>query len=232
MGERRWIVLLATVLSAGWCDAVRADELDVSLGVASSTVLRGIALGDLTARSAVSYSTASGLLAGLGVAALQSRTRHDQWDVQLSPRLGYTRVLDADWAWQSTYAHHAYPGSERLKRYAHHELATTLAYRDLVYLSLAGLRDAHATLGERRTSVAYELVVSHPFASGLTPTAGIGYRDTLHASADHAYGHGGVGYRWGSAQADLLYIWTHDAAKRRFGSAAANRWVGNLSWRF
>ena len=223
---------LAVAVSAASCGAVHADEFDLSLGAASSTVLRGIALGDLTARSTASYSHAAGWLAGLSVAALQSRLRHDKWDAQLSPRLGYTRVLDADWAWQSSYAHHGYPGSERLKRYAHHELATTLAYRDLLYLSLTGLRNVRDAFGEPRTSVAYEIVASHPVGAGLVATAGIGYRNTLGASYDHAHGHGGLNVRWASAQADLLYVWTDDAAKRRFGAAAANRWVGSLTWRF
>jgi hypothetical protein len=226
------MLLLAAAWSAGWCGAVRADEVDLSLGLASSTVLRGVTLGDLTARSMVSYSSASGWLTSLGVAALQSRAQHDKWDAQLSPRFGYARVLGADWAWQSAYTHYAYPGSERLKRYAHHELAATLAYRDLLYLSIAGLRNAHVNSGEGRTSVAYEIVASHPLPYGLSATAGIGYRDALHASSEYAYGHGGISVRWGSAQADLLYIVTDTAVKRYVGSAAANRWVGNLTWRF
>jgi hypothetical protein len=226
------MVLFAVAASAGGCGTVRADEVDLSLGLASSTVLRGVALGDLTARSTASYSHASGWLVSLGVAALQSRTRHDQWNAQVSPRFGYTRVLDGDWTWQSAYAYHAYPGSALLKRYEHHELGATLAYRDLLVLSLAGLRSARPTSGEGRTSMAYEIVASHPLPAGFSATAGIGYRDALHASADHAYGHGGLSFRWRRAQADLLYIFTDEAAKRRLGSAADNRWVGSLSWRF
>jgi hypothetical protein len=228
----RWIVLLAALVPAGWGGAARADELDLSLGLSSSSVLRGVLLGDLTARSMASYNSAAGWLTGLGVAALQSPARHDKWDAQLSLKFGYARVLDADWAWQSAYTHHAYPGSERLKRYAHHELAATLAYRELLVLSVAGLRNARATSGESRSSVAYEIVASHPFPSGLSATAGVGYREALHAGTDHAYGHAGISVRWGSAQADLLYIGTDAAAKRRLGPAAADRWVGNLTWRF
>ena len=71
-----------------------------------------------------------------------------------------------------------------------------------------------------------------PRAPGLSATAGIGYRDALHASSEYAYGHGGISVRWAGAQADLLYIVTDTAVKRYVGSAAANRWVGNLTWRF
>jgi hypothetical protein len=224
-------MVCAAAASLGWCGAVCADETDVSLGLASSTVLRGVVLGDVTARSTVSHRTATGWLGSLGLAALQSPTRHETWDAQLSLKFGYARVLGADWAWQAAYTHHAYPGSERLRSYAHHELATTLAFRDSLYLSVAGLRNVH-TFGQSRTSLAYEIVASHPLHSGLSATAGIGYRDSLHASSDHAYGHAGVSVRWGSAQADLLYIVADDAARRRLGAAAARRWVGNLTWHF
>lgn len=227
----RWMVLFAAAASVVWCGAVRADEVDLSLGLASSTVLRGVVLGELTARSMASYSTAAGWLTSLGVAALQSPARHEKWDAQLSLKFGHARVLGADWAWQSAYTYHAYPGSERLRPYAHHELATTLAYRDLLYLSLAGLRNVH-TYGERRTSVAYEIVANHPLQSGLSATAGIGYRAALHANYDYAYGHAGIGARWRGAQADLLYIATDSAAKRRLGSVAANQWTGSLAWQF
>jgi hypothetical protein len=88
------------------------------------------------------------------------------------------------------------------------------------------------TYGERRTSVAYEIVANHPLQSGLSATAGIGYRAALHANYDYAYGHAGIGARWRGAQADLLYIATDSAAKRRLGSVAANQWTGSLAWQF
>jgi hypothetical protein len=207
-----------------------ADELDLTLGLASNSVLRGVVLGDLTVRSTASYSSTVGWLASLGLAALQSPARHERWDAQVSLKLGYARVLDADWAWQTTYTHHAYPDSDRLRLYASHELAATLAYRDLLYVSLTGLRNPHAP--ESRTDVAYEVVASLPLSSQWSATAGIGYRDALHASSDHVYGHGGIQRRWGSAQADLLYVATDAAARRRLGSAAANQWVASLAWRF
>jgi hypothetical protein len=231
LGDCRWIVWFAAAASVGWCSAVRADEAELSLGLASSTVLRGVVLGDLTARSMASYSTAAGWLTSLGVAALQSPARHEKWEAQVSLKFGYSRVLDADWAWQSAYTHYAYPGSERLKLYAHHEVAATVAYRDLLYLSLAGLRNVH-DFGESRTSVAYEIVANHPLQSGLSATAGIGYRAALHADYDYAYGNAGIAARWRGAQADLVYIATDSGAKRRLGSAAANRWTGSLTWRF
>jgi hypothetical protein len=106
-----------------------------------------------------------------------------------------------------------------------------VAYRDLLYLSLAGLRNVH-DFGESRTSVAYEIVANHPLQSGLSATAGIGYRAALHADYDYAYGNAGIAARWRGAQADLVYIATDSGAKRRLGSAAANRWTGSLTWRF
>jgi hypothetical protein len=231
LGDCRRMMWFAAAASVGWCSAVRADEVDLSLGLASATVLRGVLLGNLTARSSASYSSAAGWLTSLGVAAMQSPARHEKRETQISLKFGYSRVIDADWAWQSAYLHYAYPGSQRLKLYAHHELAATLAYRDLLYLSLAGLRNVH-DFGESRTSVAYEVVASYPLPSGLSATAGIGYRAALHADYDYAYGHAGIAARWRGAEADLLYIATDAAAKRRLGSVAANRWTGSLTWHF
>ena len=143
LGDCRWMVWFAAAASVGWCGAVRADEVDLSLGLASSTVLRGVVLGDLTARSMASYSTGAGWLTSLGVAALQSPARHEKWDAQVSLKVRPHPCPRRRLGWQSAYTHYAYPGSERLRRYAHHELAATLAYRDLLYLSVAGLRRAH-----------------------------------------------------------------------------------------
>jgi hypothetical protein len=230
--DGRWLMSFAALVSAGWCASVHADETDLTLGISSSSVLRGVVLGDLTARSVASYSGASGWLANLGVAAMQSPMRHETWDAQLALKAGYARVLGSDWAWQAAYTLYTYPGVERLRRYAHHELGATLAYRDVLYLSLAALRTLRATSGENRSSVVYELVANQPLVSNLSATAGLGYREALDGGSDHAYGHAGLSWRLGRAQADLLYMATDAAAKRRLGSAAANRWVASVAWRF
>jgi hypothetical protein len=195
-------------------------------------LLRGVVLGDLTARSVASYSSSSGWLASLGLAAMQSPMRHEKWDAQLVVKLGYARVLGPDWAWQAAYTNYSYPGVERLRRYAHHELGATLAYRDVLYLSLAALRSTGAASDENRTSVVYEVVASQPLSPGLSATAGIGYRDAVDGGSDHAYGHAGLSMRIGRAQADVLYMATDAAAKRRLGSAAVDRWVAGVTWRF
>jgi hypothetical protein len=88
-----------------------------------------------------------------GCAAVTGATR-EAGRTAVSEEFGYARVLGADWAWQSAYTHYAYPGSERLKSYAHHELATTLAYADLLYLSLAGLRNVRTFGDDRRAGSA------------------------------------------------------------------------------
>jgi hypothetical protein len=223
------MLVQGAAIAAGLCTTVRADELDLSAGVASHTILRGVVLGETTVRAAASYTTAGGWLAGVNVAGLRAEAG-DAWDPQLSLKAGYARLLRADWAWQWSYTHHAYPGSSRLATYAHDELATTLAFRDQVYMSIAGLRNRRAAASEGRTSVAYELVASYPLQPQVAANVGVGYRDRRRFS--YAYGHAGLGVRWGNTQADVSYIATDSAAKNRLGTAAANRWIGSVMWRF
>jgi hypothetical protein len=114
--------------------------------------------------------------------------------------------------------------------YAHDELAATLAFRDMLYVSIAGLRNGRAAANESRTSVAYELVASYPLQPQVAANVGVGYRDRRGFA--YKYGHAGLGIRWGHTQADVSYIATDAAAKARLGAAAANQWVGSVTWRF
>lgn len=234
-GARR--LLLHTALLASLpCADTQAEPIDLSLGVASATVLRGIALGEggVDAHAAASYEHSSGWRATLGATALHSKPSHHRWDTQLFWRLGYARRLDDDWSLQLAHAHYAYPGSPLLRRYGHDELGATFAYRDLLYLSIAGLRRAQASAGGSRYSAAYDIVARYALPSALSASAGLGYLDTRGSISAYAYayGHLGLGAQWDSTQAQVTYIATDSAAKRRFGDAAASRWTASLNWNF
>jgi uncharacterized protein (TIGR02001 family) len=226
--------LLAGLLCAG----AQAEPVDLSFGVTSATVLRGIALGEggVDAHAAASLADPGGWHATLGATALHSKPSRRRWDAQLFGRLGYAHRLDDDWSAQLAYARYAYPGSERLRRYGHDELGATLAYRDLLYLSIAGLRRAHAGSSGNRHSVAYDIVARHPLptvlSAPLTASAGLGRVDPRGSTDSHVYGHLGLAAQWGATQAQLAYIATDTPAKRRFGDAASNRWTASLAWSF
>jgi uncharacterized protein (TIGR02001 family) len=226
--------LPAALLAGLLCGGAWAEPIDLSFGVTSATVLRGVALGEggVDAHAAASYADPSGWRATLGATALHSRPSHQRWDAQLFWRLGYAQRLHDDWSAQLTHARYAYPGSELLRRYRHDELGATLAYRDLLYLSAAVLRRARGGSNGNRNSVAYDIVARHALPAALTANAGLGRLDTPGSSFGYAYGHLGLGAQWGATQAQLSYIATDTAAKRRFGAAASNRWTASLAWSF
>jgi uncharacterized protein (TIGR02001 family) len=224
-------LLQAALLAGVPCAALRAESIDWSLGVASATVLRGIALGagGVDLQAAASYADAAGWRANLGVAALHSKPSNDRWEAQLFWRFGYARQIDDDWSAQLAHTRYAYPESSALRRYAHDELGATLAFRDLLYLSVASLRRTHYETSAGRYSVAYDVVARHALPSSVWAGAGLGYLDSRGSSFAYTYGHLGLGAQWGAVLAQLNYIATDDAAKRRYGDAASNRWAASLS---
>ena len=231
--SRLWEALHLALLAGLPWDGVRAEPIDVTVGVASSTVLRGVAFGDggVDAHAAATYIHPSGWRATLGVTALHSKLTRRYWDAQWFWRVGYARRLDDVWSAQLALARYTYSGST-LRRYGYDELGTTLAYRDLLYLSIAGLRRGDGQAATR-SSVAYDLVARHALPAPLALSAGVGRLDSRGRSNDsYAYGHLGLDALWGTTQARLTYIATDAAAKRRFGEAAANRWITTLGWNF
>jgi len=226
--------LPATLLAGMLCSGAQAEPFDLSFGLASATVLRGIAIGygGVDAFAAGSYADASGWRASLAATALHVQASQQRWDAQLFWRVGYAPRLDDDWSAQLAYAAYAYPGSEYLHRYGHDELGATLAYRDLLYLSVAGLRRDDAGTGGNRNSVAYDIVARYPLLAALTASAGLGRVDSRGSSFAYTYGHLGLDAQWGVTQAQLSYIATDSAAKRRYGEAAADRWTLGLAWSF
>ncbi len=227
------------LLLAGWaCAGARAEAVDLSFGVASATVLRGVALGEggVDAHAAASYSHPSGWRAALGATALHSNAASRRWNAQLFWRLGYAHRLDDDWSVQLAHVRYAYRGSALLRYYGHDELGATLAYRDLLYLSIAGLRRTRSIPGERRDSIAYDVVASHALPGALSASAGIGQVQTSGSGFAYTYGHLGLGAQWGTqwaaTRAQLSYIATSSAAKQRFSAAAADRWTASLGWDF
>jgi uncharacterized protein (TIGR02001 family) len=228
--------LHAALLAALAGASARAEPIEWSFGVASATVLRGIALGEggIDAHATAHYAHPNGWRATLGATALHSKaSSRRRWEAQWFGRFGYAQRIDDDWSAQLAYARYAYPGSELLRRYGHDEFGATLAYRDLLYLSIAGLRRAHAGSSANRDSVAGDVVVRHALAAPWSADAGVGRLQTRGGSNyAYAYGHLGLGAQWGATQAQLTYIATDAGAKRRFGDAAANRWTASLGWRF
>ena len=131
--------------------------------------------------------------ASLGVAALHSQSsQRRRWDAQWFGRLGYAHRLDGDWSAQLALTRYAYPGAALLRPYAQDELGATLAWRDLAYLSIAGLRRSNVQgSGGGRDSVAYDFVLRQALPATLSFSAGLGHFETRGVQG-HAYTHGSV----------------------------------------
>ena len=216
------------------CSSVQAQETDVSVGLSTGPILRGLALGPegISAQMAASYYSAARWFVTLGATTLRQPSDAPR-TLQLTERVGYTWTLSSDWGAQLDYSHYAYPFASSLRPFEHDGVGATFAYRDLAFMSIAGLRKAHAGDDDDRWSFAYDLVGRHPLRPGLAMTAGGGYEDRHRQSGfGYAYGHVGLEARVDAAQLEVSYILTDNTAKARFGERASNRWTASLRWSF
>lgn len=225
----RWVLCVALASGASQAGAM-SGSTDLSLALASSTVLRGVALGDggVDAQAQARYAHADGWRVAIGAAALHSSAPSRRWDAQWLWRVGHARRLNDDWSAQLMLGRYGYRGTAYLRLYAQDELGATVAWRDETYLSVTALRRRTGP----RDGTAVDLVMRRALPWPLTATAGVGHvRDRAPGTA-HAYGHVGLAAAAGASQVELLYVATDAAAKRRFRSAAANRWVASVHWDF
>jgi uncharacterized protein (TIGR02001 family) len=216
------------------CGAAQAQETNLVLGLSSGVVIRGLLLGrnEPSVQAAATFYGATRWLAGIGAVSLRSPS-DDAGAWLITGKVGYVWSLSEDWGAQLDYGRYAYPSSESLRPFDRDELNATFLYRDLVALSVSGLRNARLDDGGSRASVAYDLTGRYPVRPGLSLIAGIGYQDLHRRSGfGYAYGHGGIGVRMGQARFEMSYIMTDATAKAQYGAGASNRWAAGLTWAF
>lgn len=229
----RYVVFLM-ILLIFCCISARAQETDLTVGLSSGVVMRGIALGreEPSLQAMATYYSTAGWLVGIGGATLRSQAEQNQV-VLLTGKLGYAWPLSDDWSAELDYVRYAYRSSISLRPFAHDELGARITYRDLAVLSISGLSNARLSTGGNRTSFAYDLTGHYPLRDGFSLAAGVGYQDlNRRLGFGYAYGHYGIGARMGPAQLDISYILTNSTAKARFGTSASNRWAAGLTWNF
>ncbi len=252
------LMLCALVMLLSACGGLHAQETNATLGLTSGVVTRGIALGHggAAVQATVTHYSADMWFASLGAATLGAPWNRAQ-AVQVQGTIGRAWRFSDDWGAQLAYTYYAYPFDPSQRRYERSELGATLAYRDLAFLSVSGLRNPHAEPYGSRRGVAYDLVLRYPLHPHLAATAGAGYQDLRgrssvgydyvstavavtagsadlrgRSSVGYGYGHLGVALGVEPAQLDLSYIATDANAKARFGRSASNRWAASLTWRF
>jgi hypothetical protein len=224
----------AAILFFSACGSAQAQDADLSVGLSTGPVLRGLAFGaeGISVQLAGSYYSAAQWFIAFGATTLREPS-NGSLTLQLTERVGYAWSLSDDWAAQLGYSRYSYPFASSLRPFGHDEIGTTFAYRDLAFMSIAALRKAHASDDDDRWSLAYDLVGRLPLRPGLAMTAGVGHEDhRRQAGFGYTYGHVGLGARVDAAQLEVSYILTDNTAKTRFGANASNRWTASLKWNF
>jgi len=225
---------LLTILLICCCNEARAQETDLTIGLGSGVVIRGIASGreELSLQAMATYYATAGWHVGIGGTTVRSQAEPNQ-GVLLTGKLGYARPLSEDWSVQLGYSRYDYLLSASLRPFAHDELGASISYRDLVVLSISGLYNSRLSDGGGRASVAFDLTGRYPLSAEFSLAAGIGYQDLYRQSGfGYTYGHCGIGARMGSAHLDISYVITDSTAKAQFGTIASNRWTAGLTWNF
>jgi uncharacterized protein (TIGR02001 family) len=215
------------------CGTSRAQETSLTLGLTSGVVTRGIQLGrggPAVQASATYYSPQ------MWFASLSGATLGAPWNragTQVLGKLGRVWRFSPDWGAQLDFSYYTYPFDSPLRQYEHNELGATLAYRDLLFMSVSGQRGTRTDVYGNSTGAAYDAVVRYPLRADLALDAGIGYQQVHHQSSfGYTYGQLGLSTRIDMAQLAVAYIATSGVAKAQFGSNASDRWTASLTWGF
>ena len=219
-----WLPLAAA--AQGWTGTIGANSEQVVRGV-SETAHSAALVGN------VQYYSVTGWFAGL--AGYASRAR------QLSAE-GSEATVEAGYgfpvgplSYRLSFARHIALRRTR-ERSEYNEATLTASAQDRVFASVSALSDpTHSGSYETRTGTvwAYDLLVNVPLKQAFSINVGVGYQD-LHrvGGTGYTYGNAGLAAQLMNLQVQLSYIATNAKAKRLFGDAASNRWVGSVLWSF
>jgi len=229
-----WRRTVAVLLLSLGAVASRAQQFDLTAGVSSSLVSRGIVLGrsEPSLQASAAYYAAGGGYVGLSAATLRFPSEEHR-AVQVAARAGWLLPLSGQWIAHAGVQHVAYPFDPSWNSFAYDEATVGLAYGDLAVASVSMLLHSDDYQAGSRVSAAADLVGRYPLARGFSLTGGLGVHD-MHCRYGfaYAYGHAGIGWRQGRASVDLAYTFTDATAKAQFGSRAADRWTGAVLWHF
>jgi hypothetical protein len=233
-GTTAWRGTLAVLLACLGAGAARAQQVDLTAGISSSLVSRGLLLGrdEPSLQASAAYYAPGGGYVGLSAATLRFYGEAHR-AVQLAAKAGWLFPVAGDWMGHVAVQHLAYPFDPGWNGFAYDEATVGLANADIAAASLSVLHHGDDYAAGSRTSAAADVVARYPLPRGFALTAGLGVHD-LHRRYGYryAYGHAGIGWRMGRASIDLAYTFTDAAAKAQLGDRAADRWTGTVLWRF
>ena len=208
------------------CDA--HGQWSASLGATSDYVYRGISQthdsGAL--QLGVNYQGAPGWFVGAWGSNVDPYPGSAP-SKELDLYAGVIRELGADFTVRGTYTHYAYLQDPRPIRYDHDEVAVTVAYLDLVSVTVSDQPDStsYSELGlaRRRSTVACELAARWPLRDGFAVSAGAGYYD-LHDLFGVGYWAGDVGLAFvrGRLTVNVSRFYGDPTVARLYEDASAN----------
>jgi len=203
-------------------------QWSASLGATSDYVYRGISqtYGGGAVQLGVDYQGASGWFAGAwgsNVDPYPGGAPSKELDVYT----GLIRELGANFSVRGTYTHYAYLQDPRPKRFDHDEIAVTVAYLDLLAVTLSDQPNStsYSDLGlaRKRSTVACELAGRWPLPDGFAVTAGAGYYDLRDLfGVSYWAGDLGLAYVRGRLTLNVSRFYSDPTAARLYEDASAN----------
>jgi uncharacterized protein (TIGR02001 family) len=214
--------------------ALRAQELEGSLGATSDNVFRGLTQSDgEPALLADAHLAATRWFAGVATQTIRRRPKYGA-GFELVGYAGYQHPLGSDWAGTVVVRRYQYPGYPGRRQFNYDELSLSLDWRARVIASVIASPDTYAEAFPSYalprfgtgTAFCYELAVRAPPLAGVSATAGLGYYDLQRLIAvRYAYWSAGLTRSWGPVSMDLRYVGSDGEARELFPDRAGNRLI-------
>jgi uncharacterized protein (TIGR02001 family) len=237
--RRRFLGAWFAALALSGAAAHAADPWGGALALTSDYVFRGVSQtdGQPAAQADLHLRSQDGWFAGAWVSmARPPPSDAASHEVDLYAGLGL--ALSERWAATLRAVRYVYPDAPTYSRYDASELSASLHFDDRLALSAAVSPDARrytvqgwSARGQTRS---YEASLRQPVFGSVSILVAAGYYDTqaLLGQSYRAWD-GGLSTRAGPLEMTLLCFGVDAAARRLFGSDAADgRWVLSAAWQF
>lgn len=232
------IVVCAAAVGAK-SSAAAQPEWGGSIGLTSDYLVRGVSRSNHEAslQAEVHVAGRSGWIAGLFTASARIAPGEKR-DAEVGGFIGYAWTWNDDWSSKLAASHYAYPWNDAGAAYDYSEFNAELSYRGWLSLDAVYSPDAprynpyYGLLSVQATSV--EINLQSPAWHKLMFNAGVGHSQFSGADGGgFAYWSAGCIYDLSPVAVSLGFVDSGAVADDLFyGSAAKQRWVATLIWKF
>jgi uncharacterized protein (TIGR02001 family) len=210
-----------------------------TVGVVSDYVYRGLSLtrGEPALQAGAHYTSLQGWTVGIW----GSTVEFNWWDgrtAELDAFASYRWSIDRDWTASVSVTHYAYPWNDNRFDYDYDELAGSIGFRNMAFLTVTWSPNADRFTPYGYVSdkdvFSFEAAFAIPLGYSFTANAGIGYYDLSSLVGDgYTYWNAGLSYDFNAWRADISYIDTSDNTKHYvFRNLMGDRVAAGISWRF